>query len=402
MRIPQLHPNAARVRRNCVASLVALIISAVSFAACTKRRESHEQRYDLKGKVVNVDKRGAAVTIAHDAISDYMEAMTMPFAVKDKWAFDVMKAGNRVQATLVVDGERSWLENLVIIEEAADSASGATTAAGPKPGDTVPDFALVNQDGKRINLRNYRGQALVLTFIYTRCPLPDYCPLMTNNFAEIINTLKRDPTLYAKTHMLSVSIDPEYDTAKVLREYGASHTGETGREAFSHWEFAAGSSDEVKKLAMYFGLQYWPDSGQITHSLRTAIISPAGKLLKLYTGNEWKPAEIIADLQLFKPDAQMKADAQSKPDAQAKEPAPSQEDAATRLYRGVGVIDSINEERTRVQIDHEDIKDLMPAMNMPFEVKDKALLDALAPGDHVEFALQALPHGLIVVEIKKR
>jgi protein SCO1/2 len=402
MRIQKLPPDGTQITRNIAALFVVWLITALGFAACAKRHNSHEQRYELKGKVVNVDKRGAAVTIAHDAIPNYMEAMTMPFAIKDQWAFDVMKAGNRVQATLVVDGERSWLENLVIIEEATDSTGGATSGAGPTPGERVADFALVNQDGKPVTLKDYRGHALVLTFIYTRCPLPDYCPLMTNNFAEIIKALKGDPPLYARTRLLSVSIDPEYDTPKVLRDYGAAYTGETGRQTFSHWEFVAGKRDEVKKIATYFGMQYWPDSGQITHSLRTAVISPEGKLVKLYTGNQWKPADIVADLQAFKPDAQPTADAQPKPDAQANAQAPTQEDPAARLYRGVGVIDSINEERTRMQIDHEDIKDLMPAMNMPFEVKDKALLDGFAAGDRIEFALQALPHGLTVVEIKKR
>lgn len=373
-------------------TVLAITIFAASFAACRSRSSGNEKRYDLKGVIVSVDKRGSTVTIAHHAIPDYMEAMTMPFKLKDEWAFDKMEPGNRVQATLVVDGMRSWLENIIIMQDAVDDsgAGGAATSVGPKPGDEVPDFTLVNQDGKRVRLRGHRGRALVLTFIYTRCPLPDYCPLMTDNFAEIVKALKGDTALYAKTQLLSISVDPEYDTPARLREYGAGRTTESGVQTFSHWEFATGSADEVKKVATYFGLQYFTEADQIVHSLVTAVISPGGKILKLYTGNEWKPAEIIGDLQNFKQQEQI----------EPKEKSPQKPRA--KIYHGIGVVESINEQRTSVQLDHEDIKDLMPAMNMPFEVKDKSLLDQIAPGDRVTFTLQDMPYGLVVIEIKKR
>jgi protein SCO1 len=373
-------------------TVLAIAVFVASFAACRPRPSGNQQRYDLKGVVVNVDKRGSTVTIAHHAIPDYMDAMTMPFKLKDEWAFDKMEPGNRVQATLVVDGMRSWLENIVIMQDAVDDSGAAAAAAsvGPKPGDEVPDFTLINQDGKRIRLRGHGGRALVLTFIYTRCPLPDYCPLMTDNFAEIVKALKGDPALYAKTQLLSISVDPEYDTPARLREYGGGRTTEGGAQTFIHWEFATGSADEVKEVATYFGLQYFTEADQIVHSLVTAVISPGGKIFKLYRGNEWKPAEIISDLQGFKQQEQI----------ETKERAPEKPQA--KIYHGAGVVESINEQRTSVQIDHEDIKDLMPAMNMPFEVKDKSLLDQIAPGDRVTFTLQDLPYGLVVVEIKKR
>ena len=248
------------------------------------------------------------------------------------------------------------------MQDAVDESS-ATSSVGPKPGEEVPDFTLVNQDGKRVRLRSYKGRALVLTFIYTRCPLPDYCPLMTDNFAEIVKAIKDDAAVYAKTQLLSVSVDPEYDTPARLREYGAGLTTESGAQTFSHWQFATGDTDEVKKIATYFGLQYFTEADKVIHSLVTAVISPDGKVVKLYTGNEWKPPEIISDLQNFKQQEQAQSKEKPKEKPQAK------------IYRGVGVVDSINEQRTSVQIDHEDIKDLMPAMKMPFEVKDISLLD---------------------------
>ena len=265
-------------------------------AACRRRHADPEQRYELKGKVASVDKRGRTVTIAHEAIEGYMDAMAMPFKLKDEWAYDEMAVGDRVQATLVVSGDRTWLEGIIFVRESPDSMPAASSkgAIEPSPGDDVPDFALTNQDGKRIRLAQYRGRALVLTFIYTRCPLPDYCPLMTRRFSEIMAVLNDNPALGARTHLLSVSVDPDHDKPAVLREYGRASGGLDG---FDRWEFASGGTEEVKKVATFFGMQYWQDDGQIIHSLRTAVIGPEGKLAALYRGSEWKAEEIISDLQ---------------------------------------------------------------------------------------------------------
>jgi protein SCO1/2 len=274
---------------------VIAIICAQSLA-CGSPSQVPAQRYELKGKVVSVDKQRRQVSIAHEAIPGLMEAMTMPFTVKDKWALDVLAPGDYVTATLVVEGERSWIESPVITKDSlpAPGPSNTSGALGPKPGDEVPDFPLRNQDGRPIRLHQYRGRALLLTFIYTRCPLPDYCPLMSNHFAEIAQALREQPALQAKTHLLSISVDPQYDTPQVLRAYGARYAGSA---AFRHWEFATGTAQEVKEVAQFFGLSYWTEKDQIIHSLSTAIIAPDGKVFKFYRGNEWKSAEVLSDLR---------------------------------------------------------------------------------------------------------
>ena len=392
-------------RKTFIAALACLLICSM-LGGCRPRNKEPEQRYELKGKVLSVDHRGATVTIAHEAIPGYMEAMAMPFGLKDERAFSFLAPDDRVQATLVVAGNRSWLEDLVVTRQSADtSTTNATASTEPQPGDEVPDYSLVNQEGKPISLHKYRGQALVLTFIYTRCPLPDYCPLMTNNFAEIDKALKQTPGEYPKTHLLSVSVDPAYDTPKILREYGAQYTGERGPHTFERWEFASGGEDEVKKAATYFGLQYWQQEDQIIHSLRTALIAPDGKLVKLYTGNEWKPAELLSDLQNIKQEVVAKATETKAGGAKAGEAGvdgEAQSKDQEKIYYGVGVIEEIHKDRATVQINHEDIKDFMPAMNMPFTVKDVRLLDSVAVGDHIKFGLQATPTGMIVVEMEKR
>ena len=266
-------------------------------------RSATEKHYDLKGKVVSVDKGQRTITIAHEEIKDFMPSMTMPFDVKDDWVFEIAAPGNQIAANLIVDGTQSWLEEVVLTE---DTTSGAGTApvegTGPNAGTEVPDYRLVNQDGKTIRLHDYKGKALLLTFIYTRCPDPDQCTLMSTNFAAINQELQKQPQLYDKTHLLSISFDPAYDTPKVLRSYGAAYTGKYSDENFAHWEFASGSADEVKGVAQFFGLRYFQDtpSGteQVIHSLRTALIGPDGKVVKVYRGNEWKPEELLKELEV--------------------------------------------------------------------------------------------------------
>ncbi len=270
-------------------------------SGCKPRRSANEKRYDLKGKVVAVNKSERTATIAHEDIKGYMPAMTMPFKIKNDADLEMLKPGDQVTGALVVDDVSSWVEITAIVEGPVTDLQTVDVPGEPRPGTDVPDFGLVNQDGKRIHLAQYRGQALALTFIYTRCPMPDQCTLMSNNFAAIDQELQKQPDIYAKTHLLTISFDPEYDSPKVLRSYGASHTGRYTDETFQHWEFAGGSADEVKGIAQYFGLRYFHDTesgqDQVIHSLRTAVIGPDGKLFKLYRGNEWKPAEIAGDLQ---------------------------------------------------------------------------------------------------------
>lgn len=250
---------------------------------------------------MQIDKAERTLTIAHEDIKDYMPAMTMPFSVKADWVFEIAAPGNSITADYVVDGAQSWLEEVVITEGGVADSGKEVEGVGPKPGDEVPDYRLVNQDGKTIRIHDYQGKALAITFIYTRCQDPNQCTLMTSNFAAIDHELQKQPELYAKTHLLSVSFDPEYDTPKVLRSYGAANTGRYSDENFSHWEFASGSADEVKGIAKFFGFRYFKDSSsgeeQVMHTLSTAVIGPDSKVVKFYRGNEWKPEEVVKEMQ---------------------------------------------------------------------------------------------------------
>lgn len=287
--------------------LVALNLSACQNQPHERVRSPTEKQYELKGKVVVVEKNNHLLTVAHEDIKDYMPGMTMPFTVGEAsaWVFESpheVAPGDQITATLIVDGTRSWLEDIVITKEISDVAATATgDVAGPQPGVEVADYRLINQDGKAIRIHDYKGKALLLTFIYTRCQDPGQCTLMSSNFATIDQELQKQSELYQKIHLLSISFDSDYDTSKVLRSYGAAYTGKYTDETFAHWEFASGSADEVKGIAKFFGMRYFQDSSsgkeQVIHSLRTALIGADSKIVKVYRGNEWKPDEVLKDLQ---------------------------------------------------------------------------------------------------------
>ena len=282
-------------------SYLALIALCLLIVGCQTESapSANAKRFDLRGKVVSVEKDKQIVTVAHEEIKDYMPAMTMPFKVKDKWIFEVVQPGLDIAAAYVVDGTDSWLEEVTISGVISEESSG-TNNREPRPGDEVPNYRLVNQNGDPIRIHDYKGKALLLTFIFTRCQDPNQCTLMSGNFANIHQELQKDPEIRNKTHLLSITFDPEYDTPKVLRSYGSAYTGKYADETFDHWEFASGTQDEVKTIAQYFGMRYHKDEAgkeQMIHTLSTALIGPDSKLIKLYRGNEWKFEDVLRDLK---------------------------------------------------------------------------------------------------------
>jgi protein SCO1/2 len=155
-----------------------------------------------------------------------------------------------------------------------------------------------NHDGRAIHLGQFKGKALLITFIYTRCPLPNFCPLVTHNFAVVEKQLSASPALLARTHLLTVSFDPEHDTPERLRAYGATYIGSDAKGAFAHWDFAAPDKPELLEMAKFFdlGITHEADDS-ITHTLSTTLVGPDGKVVRFYPGNEWTPDQVLADVK---------------------------------------------------------------------------------------------------------
>lgn len=152
-------------------------------------------------------------------------------------------------------------------------------------GEIVPDFKLTDQNGHAVHLSDFRGKVVVLTFIYTRCPLPNFCPLMSKNFSQLEERLSKEFT--NRYELLSISMDSEFDTPEVLKEYGTRYTASA-----KDWTFATGDAEQIKFVAGLMGLYYAKENGIISHDLRTALISPDGRLVHLWKSNVWTPYEV--------------------------------------------------------------------------------------------------------------
>ena len=277
---------------------VVTLALSLSAASCHGTPPKQVRRYHLKGTVIQVDRAQQHLVVNHEAIPGFMAAMAMPYPVVDPRALDQLSPGDQITADVVVSPAEIHLENIVVVKKSDGKTSGP--GAQLQPSDQaipVPDFTMVNQEGKRIHLAQYRGKSVLLTFVYTRCPLPDYCPLMTHNFAEIEKALAKSPGAYAKTHLLSISFDSQYDTPPVLRNYARAFITQRGPQTFEHWEFATIPAAEKTAVTKFFDVFVTEEQGQVTHSMSTAIISPDGHIYKSYNGNDWKPANVLLDLK---------------------------------------------------------------------------------------------------------
>jgi protein SCO1/2 len=287
------------MRKNLVFLIFALLV-----AACGgKPASANAKRYPFKGKVTAVNRAAKKATIDHDAIPGYMDAMTMDFPIHADWVWDDLKPGAEIRAELVVDNAAAdpyYLENIGIVASLNPDKPVDINPNFAQIGQPVPDFSLTNQDGKKISLKDFQGKALAITFIYAKCPLPDYCIRMSTNFSDLAKSLAADPELKDKVRLLSISFDPANDTPQKLRSYGLGYLGNDPNAKFDIWTLAVGKDAEIRKIADFFGLRYEVDENDktlINHSLRTAVIGPDRKVTKIFAGNEWTPADLKTELQ---------------------------------------------------------------------------------------------------------
>ncbi len=258
--------------------------------ACNKAPE--QRSFTLQGQVLSLDPAKKFLVVKHEDIKGFMPAMTMPYEVRDAGALDGLAPGDLINGTLVVFSNGAYLERIRKVGTANPSASSGFELV--KPGEAVPDGRFVDQDGRKRAFSGFKGSPVVMTFIYTRCPLPTFCPLMDRHFVTLQNTLKLDPALKT-VRLVTVSFDPATDTPAVLKRHARTLNADLTR-----WTFLTGDRDDVDQFASRFGVSIsraLDDPLNITHNLRTAIIGADGRLVKVYTGNEWSPDQIIADLK---------------------------------------------------------------------------------------------------------
>jgi protein SCO1/2 len=282
----------------------ALLLLCIFFAIPGCRRtggqpqNQAEKPHHIRGVVVSTDPAKGALTLDTDAVPGYMDAMIMPYTLRNPGIIGELHAGDTITADFYPSESANEIDNVVIVGQAKADYKPPAQYKPLNPGDAVPDFKLVNQNGRTIHIGQFHGKVLLVTFIYTRCPLANYCPRMSRNFAELDKLLASDFDLFSKTHLLSISFDPAYDTPAVLRSYGGSYTGRYSEEDFAHWDFAAPPEKELPDVLHFFLVGATPEKDRtITHSLSTVVIDQQGKVYKWYPTNDWTPQQLLADVQ---------------------------------------------------------------------------------------------------------
>lgn len=279
----------------CIMTLAAIICAAVIVSHKQPRSvvPAHARTFQVHGQIRAVDPAQRMIRIAHEEIPGYMPAMTMPFTVKNADILTGLAVGEAVQFELVVTEDDAWISHIEkITEDQPADTNGVKSASAQDAateqmhsGEMMPDFDLIDQNGHPIHLKDFHGQVVVLTFIYTRCPLPNFCPLMSRNFVDLQQRLNKEfPGRY---HLLSITMDPEFDRPEVLKEY-AKRQGADEKD----WTFATGDAGQIHFVAGLMGLYYQKENGLITHDLRTAVIGPDGHLVQLWKSNLWTPYEV--------------------------------------------------------------------------------------------------------------
>lgn len=279
--------------------LMALPLLLILVSGCHQDKAPRpERQFPVKGKIVSTMPDKGEVMLDHEAIPGFMEAMTMPYRLADPSVLSELHPGDRITATLISGYDAAGpvnmrLTNIVVTAQAKPDYLPKTQYHVPTAGETVPGYPLLNQSGKTIDISTFKGKVVLLTFIYTRCGMSEFCPKMSRNFAEVDKALAADPALYAKTHLLSISFDPAYDTPKVLKSYGGAYTGRYTNETFGHWDFAAPKIKDLPGVEHWFSLGVTGEGLQIQHSLATVIVGKDGKVIAFYPTNDWKIDDVV-------------------------------------------------------------------------------------------------------------
>jgi len=273
-----------------------ILLPVLLFQACN--RHAPASRFQLEGQALAVRPAVSEVVVKHGDVPGLMPAMVMPFKVRDVAALGRVKPGDFVTATLVVDGSDSWLEQLAPTGRHAPVPEGVAlphVVERPlEPGDEVPVVALEDQDGRPFSPADLKGHAWAITFIYTRCPLPEFCPTIDRRFVAVQRLLANDPRL-ADVKLVSVTMDPDYDRPPILRAHAQRLGADTAR-----WRFVTGDKDTVDRFGERFGLMVVRGNGapdEFVHSLRTAVIDRQGRFLRRFDDSSWDAETLVAALR---------------------------------------------------------------------------------------------------------
>lgn len=274
----------------CRSSVLALAV-ALATTACSRHDARHHQ---LEGQILGLHPENQAVTIRHEDIPGFMPGMTMTFKVDDAKLLEGRAPGDLVRATLVINATEGHLVTLDRIGHAPlPAAGGGLPVRILEPGAPVADVVLSDHTGATRPISDLRGQVLAVTFTYTRCPLPTFCPAVDRQFQRAQDAIRADDTLKGRTRLLSITLDPDFDTPAVLAGHARQLQAEDGI-----WSFLTGPKTEIQAFASQFGVSVIRDSPEdLVHNLRTAVVDREGNLTAILNGGEWTTPDLVAELR---------------------------------------------------------------------------------------------------------
>lgn len=256
--------------------------------------------FQVKGEIRRLVPSGQVLVIKHEEIPGYMEAMTMPFQVKEAGEMKDLGVGDKVSFRMTVTEDDGWIDHIRVLEK------GRTEDVKPvipsvrivrdveelKVGDLMPDYPFTNELRRATSFKQFRGQALALTFIYTRCPYPTFCPRQGRQFAAASELLKEKlPGPEKRWHLLSLSFDPAHDTPAVLQQYARTFQYDP-----AWWNFLTGAMIDIDAITEQFGMLFARDGEGFSHNVRTVVIDPEGRIRKIHVGNDWTTEELVAEM----------------------------------------------------------------------------------------------------------
>jgi len=289
------------MRRTVLLDATLLIFLAISLFGCGRGADSEKnaQHYETRGIVRGISPDRTTLEIQHENIPDFMPSMTMPFLVRDQKEVADLKLGDPISFRITVTPKDFWIDQVRKVRRQDVNVPDPETQRTPdnrvrrlKEGDAMPEFSLTDQDGNSVTLETFRGQPLVLTFIFTRCAVPTFCPRMTSNFSDLQKLIKAENGGVVKTRLLSITLDPAFDTPQILKQYGAHSNADP-----SIWSLVGGDPKEVDALTQAFSVYRQTEGGTLSHGLATALVDPTGKIVRIWRGNAWTPPEIISEIR---------------------------------------------------------------------------------------------------------
>lgn len=299
---PAVSASKFAVAQRLVFMLCAMLVVAACNRSAQTTDRSEARHYEARGIVRGFSPDRRTIDVEHEDIPGFMPSMTMPFSLRDRKQIAGLAIGDAISFRLSVTDRDSWIDQIKKIS--ADDLrlprpttmpqTRSTVNSSPRlrEGDALPPFELIDQNGDKIDMGTFRGHPFVLTFIFTRCPLPNFCPLMSKNFAELQHAIKNGSGALAETRLLNISFDPEFDTPQILKSFAEHEQADP-----TIWTFATGEKSEINDLTQGFSVYVQREGGTISHGLATALIDRDANIVRIWRGNGWAPAEIIREIE---------------------------------------------------------------------------------------------------------